>query len=85
MTTKRLDALVCNERDGKTFWTRIGVAFPHRETGDWNNGATIMLDALPVDGKIVLRPPKPRDGQRQAPQQRRDSYDDGGTNEPPPF
>jgi len=39
------------ERD---FWTRIGSAFPH-QGGD---GFNVRLDALPMDGKLVILPPK---------------------------
>jgi hypothetical protein len=35
-------------------WTRIGVAFPH----DKGAGLTVILDALPKDGRIVLVEPK---------------------------
>lgn len=38
----------------KTFWRQIGVAFAHK-TGD---GLEVRLDALPVNGRIVLLPPK---------------------------
>ena len=34
----------------KPVWTRIGCAYPH-ETGA---GLTVVLEALPVDGRIVL-------------------------------
>lgn len=34
----------------KPAWTRIGCAYPH-ETGA---GLTVVLEALPVDGRIVL-------------------------------
>lgn len=40
-------------RSGKTkkpVWTRIGCAYPH-ETGA---GLTVVLDAMPTDGGIVL-------------------------------
>ena len=36
------------------FWLNIGAAFMHQD-GD---GYNIMLQALPINGKIVLRPPK---------------------------
>jgi len=42
------------DKGQKDIWTRIGAAFTHKK-GD---GLTIELDALPVDGKIVLMPPK---------------------------
>lgn len=35
---------------GKTYWQRIGAAYPH-ESGA---GLTVLLDALPFDGRIVL-------------------------------
>ena len=39
--------------DGKNndFWLNIGVAFPH----DDGQGFNLLLQALPLDGKIVLR------------------------------
>ena len=39
----------------KSFWVRIGAAWPF-EAG---TGYTIQLDALPIDGRIVLAEPKP--------------------------
>lgn len=54
----RLDALSARESNGKTFWTRVGVAFQSKDGSGWN----VLLDAMPapVDGqfKITLRPPK---------------------------
>ena len=37
----------------KAIWTRIGAAWPH-ENG---SGYSIRLDALPLDGRIVLVEP----------------------------
>jgi hypothetical protein len=34
-------------------WTRIGVAFPHKD----GTGFNVELNALPLDGRIVLFPP----------------------------
>jgi hypothetical protein len=42
-------------RKQKPFWVRIGGAWPF-ESG---TGYTVQLDALPLDGRIVLAPPKP--------------------------
>ena len=43
------------EREGaEPFWLPIGAAFMHQD-GD---GYNIVLQALPIDGKIVLRLPK---------------------------
>jgi hypothetical protein len=36
------------------FWLNIGAAFMHQD-GD---GFNILLQAFPINGKIVLRPPK---------------------------
>jgi hypothetical protein len=41
-------------RDGKGdkgFFTRVGAAWPHKDTKGFN----IQLDVIPLDGKIVLR------------------------------
>jgi hypothetical protein len=39
------------ERKGsKGFFTRIGAAWPHRD----GRGFNLQLDAVPLDGKIVL-------------------------------
>ncbi|MGH6678499.1 MAG: hypothetical protein ACREDL_06110 [Bradyrhizobium sp.] len=43
------------KRDGQEdFWLAIGAAFMHQD-GD---GLNVVLQALPIDGKIVLRLPK---------------------------
>ena len=48
-------AFVVKEREeDQKFWTRIGSACEHSKGG----GLNIELDALPLDGKIVLLPPK---------------------------
>lgn len=41
-------------RDRPGIWTRIGAAWPHEK----GNGLTVTLDALPLDGRIVLMEPK---------------------------
>jgi len=33
------------------YWLNIGVAFPHKDTKGFN----VMLQALPLNGKLVLR------------------------------
>jgi hypothetical protein len=50
------------------FWLAIGAAFMHQD-GD---GYNIILQALPIDGKIVLRLPKSDDDQQQAGPQAQD-------------
>lgn len=53
-TTKIAYALT--ERDGKTYWNKIGVAFENRD-----GSLTITLDALPVSGRLQLRDDDPRE------------------------
>jgi hypothetical protein len=38
----------------KAIWTRIGAAWPHGKSA----GLSIELEALPLDGRVVLLPPK---------------------------
>lgn len=56
----RLEAFTVrkDERSDKSYWTKIGMAFANK-----NGGFSLRLDALPVNGEIVLLPPKPRDEQ----------------------
>ena len=37
-------------KTNKPVWTRIGCAYPH----DTGAGLTVVLDAVPADGRIVL-------------------------------
>ncbi len=43
-------ALAVVEKGNKTYWNRIGTAYPNRD-GSMN----IYLDALPRDGKVQIR------------------------------
>jgi hypothetical protein len=60
----RLDALSVRESNGKSYFTRVGVAFANKDGKGWS----VLLDAMPapVDGqfKIMLREPLPKDGER---------------------
>ena len=38
-------------KEDESFWTCIGASFPHKD----RKGLNILLRALPVDGRIVLR------------------------------
>lgn len=57
MTTKRkpdyIAYTVTGEGD-KAFWTRIGSVWSHNS----GEGLSVDLAALPVNGRIVLMPPK---------------------------
>ena len=41
-------------KDGKTYWTRVGVAFLSK-SGD---SMTVLLDQLPLNGKLVIKDPR---------------------------
>lgn len=41
----------------KTHWVRIGSAFQKEGEEAWN----ILLDAFPVNGRIRISPPRPKD------------------------
>ncbi len=41
----------------KSYWTRIGRLFPHED----GKGHDLLLNALPVNGRIVIRQEEPRD------------------------
>lgn len=52
---ERFNAFTCRQYDiggeQKTDWMRVGTAFPHND----GNGFRIILNAIPVDGIVVLR------------------------------
>lgn len=84
MMADRYDALCARESNGKTYFTKIGAAFPNRD----GKGFSVVLDAMPAptEGqfKIMLREPLPKDGngggQRQGGNQNRGNsygHDDG--------
>jgi hypothetical protein len=39
-------------------WLKIGVAFAHKD----GKGFDVVLDAVPVNGRVTIREPKPKDG-----------------------
>ena len=43
--------------DNDAFWTRVGSAWPHKD----GKGLNVVLSALPVNGRIVLRVYTPED------------------------
>ena len=55
--TRPSHAVYTVEGQGKTsYWTKIGAAWAH-ESGE---GFNIQLTALPLDGRLVVRKPKPK-------------------------
>lgn len=62
-SSKRFRAVyaVVPKQDGKDVWLRVGTAFENRDGSE-----TVVLDAVPVGGKLQIRDYQPRDqaGQR---------------------
>lgn len=58
MNSRRLKVLcpMENEKSGKTYWMRIGSAFPNAD-----GSTNILLDALPVNRKLHVRELDERD------------------------
>lgn len=55
------------QREGQDdYWLNLGLVFPHRD----GKGFNIVLQALPLDGKIVCREITEEDHGEAAPQQR---------------
>jgi hypothetical protein len=48
---KPLSVCVANEVEGKTYWTKVGVAFPHNEGKGFN---VIIAPNISVSGKLVV-------------------------------
>ena len=44
------------ERNGRSFWTRIGAAFTNKD-----GSITVKLEATPVSGQLQIRDWEPRD------------------------
>jgi hypothetical protein len=44
--------VLTKRKDKKDFWTPVGVGFVHGDQA----GINVMLQAIPLDRKIVLRP-----------------------------
>lgn len=42
--------------EGQSYFNRIGSAFVHKD----GQGHTVQLDAVPVDGRVILRTPQER-------------------------
>ncbi len=48
----RVSTVVNDPENGKDRWTNIGVGFQNSES------ITVLIDAFPVNGKLILRKPK---------------------------
>jgi hypothetical protein len=51
--------------DGRDHWLRVGSAFTNRDGSE-----TILLDAVPIAGKLQIRDYQPRDAERPSEQPR---------------
>jgi len=51
------DKEVAEGEDNDAFWTRIGSAWPHKD----GKGLNLVLSALPINGRLVLREYTPED------------------------
>ncbi len=51
--------VVEREKDGRSFWLKIGAAFPNRD-----GSLSVLLDAVPTNGQLQIRDPKPYDATR---------------------
>lgn len=62
----RLDALTVRENNGKSYWTRVGVAWPNKN----GVGYIVRLDAMPAptEGQFVihLREPQAKEDRPQS-------------------
>jgi hypothetical protein len=58
--SKKPSHYVYTVRQGKEnsqdFWTKVGVAFEHND----NKGFSVILEAMPLDGKLTIRKPEPK-------------------------
>ncbi|HEL7666989.1 TPA: hypothetical protein UL927_000324 [Stenotrophomonas maltophilia] len=58
--TDRLDAFLVEEYEvqgeKRSNWSKIGAAWPHQD----GKGYRLVLNALPVNGVVVLRLPEPK-------------------------
>ena len=63
------------KREGQDdYWLNLGLAFPHKDGGGFN----IILQALPIDGKIVCREITDDEPGEQPPAQTRREQPRGG-------
>ncbi len=55
-TMFRVVSPVKREGDEKTFWQRVGIAFENFDTNGQRTSISLRLNALPVNGELVLFP-----------------------------
>ena len=62
---------VSERDDGKAFFNRCGSAFKHKD----GQGFNVVLDAMPVNGQVVLRTPQERLDAKRNGEDRRERWD----------
>lgn len=55
------DVFTVVQNGEKEYWNRIGLAFPNKD-----GSLTVRLNALPLDGRLQIREPQPKNGPRAA-------------------
>lgn len=60
--------IVTKREDKEDFWTNVGIVYPH----DDQEGFNVLLQALPIDGKLVLRTYKEEDDDDKSKSKKRD-------------
>ena len=56
LTRKHLEVFSIRNAEGKSLWTRCGVAFINRD-----GSINVVLDQFPTEGKLHLRAPRRRE------------------------
>ena len=64
--TYRAYSVIKRNDDKEDFWLNLGVAFEHED----GEGMNVLLQALPIDGKLVLRRYK-EDAEEEKPKPKR--------------
>lgn len=60
-------AYALTERDGRTYWTKVGAAFTNKD-----GSLTVALDAFPVSGRLQIRDDEPREERERDPSRDRE-------------
>jgi hypothetical protein len=58
--SKPYNVYVVEGEGDASYWTKVGVAFPH-EDGD---GFNVILNVVPLNGRLVIRKPKDKEAGR---------------------
>lgn len=72
-TNTRKSVFAITEREGKTYWTKIGVAYANRD-----GSITVNLEAFPVSGKLQIRDEEERRERSGGDERGRREYDERG-------